>query len=40
MRGSSDEAFVADHIIALTSSYTDEHVGGANTRFKIVAQVE
>ena len=40
MRGSSDEAYVADHIITLASSDTDEHVGGANARFKIVDQVE
>jgi hypothetical protein len=40
MQGSSDEVYLADHIIALASSDTDEHVGGADARFKRVDQVE
>ena len=40
MQSSSDQVYLADHIIALASSDTDEHVGSANARFKGVDQVE
>ena len=40
MQCSSDEVYLADHIIALASSDTAEHLGGADARFKGVDQVE
>ena len=40
MQGSSDEVYLADHIIALASSDNDELVAGADARFKMVDQVE
>jgi hypothetical protein len=40
MQGSSDDVYLADHIIALASPDTDEPVGGADARFKSVDQVE
>ena len=40
MQGSSDQVYLADHIIALASSNTDELVAGADARFKRVVQVE
>ena len=40
MQRSSDEVPLADHIIALASSDTDEHVGSADARFKGIDRVE
>lgn len=40
MQGSSDEVYLADHIIALASSDTDELVGGPGARFKRIDRVE
>lgn len=39
MHGSSDDVYLTDHIITLASSDTDEHVEGANARFKGVDQL-